>query len=187
MNKDLINIILFFNLIFFTNVYSKENIMILKLKDGDVKIELFEDVAPKHVERIKKLANDGQYDNVVFHRVIDGFMAQTGDVKFGNSSSKDFDLRRAGMGGSDLPDLPAEFNDLPHEKGTLSMARSSDPNSANSQFFICFQPAPFLDRNYTVFGKVIEGMEHVDNIKRGDSENNGSVTEPDKIISFKSL
>ena len=161
--------------------------MILKLKDGDVKIELFEDVAPKHVERIKKLANDGLYDNVVFHRVIDGFMAQTGDVKFGNSSSKDYDLRRAGMGGSDLPDLPSEFNDLPHEKGTLSMARSSDPNSANSQFFICFQPAPFLDRNYTVFGKVIEGMEHVDKIKRGDSNNNGAVTDPDKIISFKSL
>ena len=161
--------------------------MILKLKDGDVKIELFEDVAPKHVERIKKLADDGLYDNVVFHRVIDGFMAQTGDVKFGNSSSKDFDLRRAGMGGSNLPDLQAEFNDLPHEKGTLSMARSSDPNSANSQFFICFQAAPFLDRQYTVFGKVIEGMEYVDKIKRGDSNNNGSVTEPDKIISFKSL
>ena len=161
--------------------------MILKLKTGDVKIELFPDVAPKHVERIKKLANDGMYDNVVFHRVIDGFMAQAGDVKFGNSSSKDFDLRRAGMGGSDLPDLPSEFNDLPHEKGTLSMARSSDPNSANSQFFICFQPAPFLDRNYTVFGKVIEGMDHVDNIKRGDSNNNGAVTDPDKIISFKSL
>jgi len=161
--------------------------MILKLKTGDVKIELFPDVAPKHVERIKKLANDGMYDNVVFHRVIDGFMAQTGDVKFGNSSSKDFDLRRAGMGGSDLPDLPSEFNDLPHEKGTLSMARSSDPNSANSQFFICFQPAPFLDRNYTVFGKVIEGMDHVDKIKRGDSDNNGAVTDPDKIISFKSL
>ena len=161
--------------------------MILKLKDGDVKIELFEDVAPKHVERIKKLADDGLYDNVVFHRVIDGFMAQTGDVKFGNSSSKDFDLRKAGMGGSDLPDLPSEFNDLPHEKGTLSMARSSDPNSANSQFFICFQAAPFLDKNYTVFGKVIEGMEHVDKIKRGDSNNNGAVTDPDKIISFKSL
>ena len=161
--------------------------MILKLKDGDVKIELFEDVAPKHVERIKKLANDGLYDNVVFHRVIDGFMAQTGDVKFGNSSSKDYDLRRAGMGGSDFPDLPSEFNDLPHERGTVSMARSSDPNSANSQFFICFQPAPFLDRNYTVFGKVIEGMEHVDKIKRGDSNNNGAVTDPDKIISFKSL
>ena len=187
MNKYLANIIFIISLIFFNNAYSKENIMILKLKDGDVKIELFEDVAPKHVERIKKLANDGSYDNVVFHRVIDGFMAQTGDVKFGNSSSKDFDLRRAGIGGSNLPDLPAEFNDLPHEKGTLSMARSSDPNSANSQFFICFQAAPFLDRNYTVFGKVIEGMEHVDKIKRGDSDNNGAVTDPDKIISFKSL
>ena len=187
MNKCLTNLIIFISLIFFNNVHSKENIMILKLKTGDVKIELFSDVAPKHVERIKKLANDGLYDNVVFHRVIDGFMAQTGDVKFGNSSTKDFDLRRAGMGGSDLPDLPAEFNDLPHEKGTLSMARSSDPNSANSQFFICFQPAPFLDRNYTVFGKVIEGLEHVDKIKRGDSNNNGAVTDPDKIISFKSL
>ena len=160
--------------------------MILKLKSGDVKIELFADVAPKHVERIKKLSNDGLYDNVVFHRVIDGFMAQTGDVKFGNSSSKNFDLKRAGMGGSDLPDLPAEFNDLPHEKGTVSMARSSDPNSANSQFFICFKSAPFLDRNYTVFGKVIEGMEHVDKIKRGDGQN-GAVSDPDKIISFKSL
>ena len=160
--------------------------MILKLKSGDVKIELFVDVAPKHVERIKKLSNDGLYDNVVFHRVIDGFMAQTGDVKFGNSSSKNFDLKRAGMGGSDLPDLPAEFNDLPHEKGTVSMARSSDPNSANSQFFICFKSAPFLDRNYTVFGKVIEGMEHVDKIKRGDGQN-GAVSDPDKIISFKSL
>ena len=186
MNKYLANIIFIISLIFFNNAYSKENIMILKLKDGDVKIELYEDVAPKHVERIKKLANEGSYDNVVFHRVIDGFMAQTGDVKFGNSSSKDYDLRRAGMGGSDLPDLPSEFNDLPHEKGTLSMARSSDPNSANSQFFICFQPAPFLDRQYTVFGKVIEGMEFVDKIKRGDQNNNGAVTDPDKIISFKS-
>ena len=159
--------------------------MILKLKDGDVKIELFPDVAPKHVERIKKLANEGKYDNVVFHRVIDGFMAQTGDVKFGNSSSSDFDLKKAGMGGSDLPDLNAEFNDIPHEKGTLSMARSSDPNSANSQFFICFEPAPFLDRNYTVFGKVIEGMNYIDKIKKGDGSN-GSVSDPDKIISFKS-
>jgi len=160
--------------------------MILKLKDGDVKIELFNDVAPKHVERIKELANSGQYDNVVFHRVIDGFMAQTGDVKFGNSSNNDFDLRKAGMGGSDLPDLKSEFNDLPHERGTLSMARSQDPNSANSQFFICFKPAPSLDRQYTVFGKVIEGMEFVDKIKRGDKNNNGSVSDPDKIISFKS-
>ena len=160
--------------------------MILKLKDGDVKIELFDDVAPNHVKRIKELANEGKYDNVVFHRVIDGFMAQTGDVKFGNSSNKDFDLRRAGMGGSNLPDLKSEFNELPHLKGTLSMARSADPNSANSQFFICFESAPFLDRQYTVFGKVIEGMEFVDKIKRGDSNNNGAVSDPDKIISFRS-
>jgi len=161
--------------------------MILKLKDGDVKIELFPDVAPKHVERIKKLSDDGIYDNVVFHRVIDDFMAQTGDVKFGNSSSSDYDLKRVGTGGSSLPDLPSEFNDIPHVRGTLSMARSQDPNSANSQFFICFKAAPFLDRQYTVFGKVIEGMEHVDKIKKGDQNQNGSVENPDKIISFKSL
>ena len=161
--------------------------MILKLKDGEVKIELFSDVAPNHVERIKKLANEGSYDNVVFHRVIDGFMAQTGDVKFGNSSSKDYDLIRSGTGGSTLPDLKQEFNNVPHLRGTLSMARSADPNSANSQFFICFKDAPFLDRQYTVFGKVIEGMEFVDKIKRGDENNNGSVENPDKIISFKSL
>ena len=161
--------------------------MILKLKDGEVKIELFPDVAPGHVKRIKELANSGKYNGVVFHRVIDGFMAQTGDVQFGNSDSKEFDLNRAGMGGSDLPDLKAEFNNLPHERGTLSMARSQNPDSANSQFFICFKPAPFLDRQYTVFGKVIEGMEFVDQIKRGDENNNGAVKDPDKIISFKSL
>ena len=161
--------------------------MILKLKDGDVKIELFPDVAPKHVERIKKLANDGMYDNVVFHRVIDGFMAQTGDVKFGNSSNNDYDLRRAGTGGSSMADLPQEFYDMPHMRGTLSMARSQDPNSANSQFFICFKEAPFLDRQYTVFGKVVEGMENVDKIKRGNQDQNGSVENPDKIISFKSI
>jgi len=160
--------------------------MILKLKDGDVKIELFPDVAPKHVERIKTLANEGKYDNVVFHRVIEGFMAQTGDVKFGNSSSDKFDLNRAGTGGSTLPDLPAEFSDIPHEKGVLSMARSSDPNSANSQFFICFESVPHLDRNYTVFGKVVEGIEFVDMIKRGEGSS-GTVSNPDKIISFKSL
>ena len=186
MNKFFIKLIILFFLITNQSI-AEENIMILKLKDGDVKIELFEDVAPNHVKRIKELANSGKYDNVVFHRVIDGFMAQTGDVKFGNSESKDFDLRRAGMGGSDLPDLKQEFNSLPHDRGTLSMARSQDPNSANSQFFICFQPAPFLDRQYTVFGKVIEGMEFVDKIKRGDENNNGAVTDPDKIISFKSL
>ena len=185
MSKYIFKILI---LLFFltNNTMAEKNMMILKLKDGDVKIELFNDVAPKHVERIKELANSGQYDNVVFHRVIDGFMAQTGDVKFGNSSNNDFDLRKAGMGGSDLPDLKSEFNDLPHERGTLSMARSQDPNSANSQFFICFKPAPSLDRQYTVFGKVIEGMEFVDKIKRGDDNNNGSVSDPDKIISFKS-
>ncbi len=184
MNKLIIKILIFF--LITNQTIAKENTMILKLKDGDVEIELFEDVAPNHVKRIKELANSGKYDNVVFHRVIDGFMAQTGDVKFGNSESKDFDLRRAGMGGSDFPDLKQEFNSLPHDRGTLSMARSQDPNSANSQFFICFQPAPFLDRQYTVFGKVINGMEFVDMIKRGDQNNNGAVTEPDKIISFKS-
>ena len=155
-------------------------------RSGDVEIELYPEKAPNHVKRFKELANSGKYDGVVFHRVIDGFMAQTGDVKFGNSESKDFDLRRAGMGGSDFPDLEQEFNSLPHDRGTLSMARAQDPNSANSQFFICFQPAPFLDRQYTVFGKVIEGMEFVDKIKRGDQNNNGAVTDPDKIISFKS-
>jgi len=185
MNKLLTYLFLIFFL--FTNQsIAQENLMILKLKDGDVKIELFEDVAPNHVKRIRELAEEGKYDNVVFHRVIDGFMAQTGDVKFGNSESKEFDLRRAGMGGSDLPDLKQEFSSLPHERGTLSMARSSDPDSANSQFFICFKPAPFLDRQYTVFGKVLEGMEFVDMIKRGDESNNGSVADPDKIISFKS-
>mgnify|MGYP001221197681 CR=1 FL=1 len=185
MSKYIFKILIL--LLFLTNnTIAKENIMILKLKDGDVKIELFEDVAPNHVKRIKELADSGQYDNVVFHRVIDGFMAQTGDVKFGNSESSEFDLRRAGMGGSDLPDLKQEFSSVPHDRGTLSMARSSDPDSANSQFFICFKPAPFLDRQYTVFGKVLEGMEFVDKIKRGDESNNGSVSDPDKIIRFKS-
>ena len=182
MIRVLILIFLFIS----SNLSAEENTMILKLKDGEVKIELFPDVAPGHVKRIKELANSGKYNGVVFHRVIHGFMAQTGDVQFGNTESKEFDLNRAGMGGSDLPDLKAEFNNLPHERGTLSMARSQNPDSANSQFFICFQPAPFLDRQYTVFGKVISGMEFVDKIKRGDSNNNGAVTDPDKIISFKS-
>ena len=159
--------------------------MIMKLKDGDVVIELFDKIAPNHVERFKKLVQEKKYDGVVFHRVIKDFMAQTGDVQFGNSSSNSFNLSRAGMGGSDMPDLKEEFNDLPHERGTLSMARSSDPNSANSQFFICFGPTPHLDRQYTVFGKVIEGMEFVDMITKGDGPN-GSVSNPDKIISFKS-
>ena len=186
MNKIFIKILILFFIITNQSI-AQENIMILKLKDGDVKIELFEDVAPNHVKRIKELANSGKYDNVVFHRVIEGFMAQTGDVQFGNSSNDNYDLRRVGTGGSSLPDLKSEFSDLPHDRGVLSMARSSDPNSANSQFFICFKPAPFLDRQYTVFGKVIEGMEFVDKIKMGDSDQNGSVEKPDKIISFKSL
>ena len=185
--RILINILIILFIINQNIAIAKEDIMILKLKDGDVKIELFSDVAPKHVERIKTLASTGKYDNVVFHRVIDGFMAQTGDLKFGNSSSENFDLRKAGTGGSDLPDLKQEFSNIPHLRGTLSMARSSDPNSANSQFFICFQPAPFLDREYTVFGKVVEGMEYVDQIKRGEQNQNGSVENPDKIISFTSL
>ena len=159
--------------------------MILKLKNGDIKIELYEKIAPNHVKRIKQLAQDGKYDGVVFHRVIDGFMAQTGDVKFGNSTNDEYNLARAGTGGSDLPDLKEEFSDIPHERGTLSMARSQDPNSANSQFFICFKESSFLDRQYTVFGKVIEGMDLVDKIKKGDSSDNGSVSDPDKIISFK--
>jgi cyclophilin family peptidyl-prolyl cis-trans isomerase len=184
MNKFIIKLLILF-FILTNNLIAEENIMILKLKDGDIKVELFEDVAPNHVKRIKQLALEGKYDGVVFHRVIDGFMAQTGDVKFGNSTNDEFDLKRAGMGGSDLPNLKAEFSDLPHERGTLSMARSQDPDSANSQFFICFKEASFLDRQYTVFGKVVDGMDIVDKIKRGDENNNGSVSDPDKIISFK--
>ena len=157
--------------------------MILQLKDGDVIIELFNDIAPNHVERFKKLSEEKKYDGVVFHRVIDGFMAQSGDVQFGNINNENYDLKRAGTGGSKYADLKSEFSSLPHERGTLSMARSSDPNSANSQFFICFKAAPFLDRQYTVFGKVIQGMEFVDLIKRGEGSN-GQVKSPDKIINL---
>ena len=159
--------------------------MILKLKDGNVEIELYPDIAPNHVKRFTTLANEGKYDGVVFHRVIDGFMAQTGDVKFGNSNNPDFNLDLAGTGGSNLPDLKAEFSNTAHNRGTLSAARSADPNSANSQFFICFDSAPHLDRQYSVFGKVIKGMEFVDMIKKGDGAN-GSVDNPDKIISLRS-
>ena len=183
MKKKIYLFILFFSLLH-TYVFAQNNLMILKLTYGDVEIELYPEKAPNHVKRFKELANSGKYDGVVFHRVIDGFMAQVGDVQFGNSSSENFDLNRAGTGGSDLPNLKAEFNDIPHVKGILSMARSSDPNSANSQFFICFEDAPHLDRQYTVFGRVVEGMEFVDKIKRGDGPN-GSVSNPDKIISFK--
>ena len=175
--------IIFIFTLFINNSYAKENIMILKLKDGEVVIELFDEIAPKHVERFKLLVKEKKYDGVVFHRVIESFMAQTGDVEYGNSNSESFDLRRAGTGGSKYPDLKAEFSALPHEKGTLSMARSAHPDSANSQFFICLESAPHLDKNYTVFGKVIEGMEFVDIIKKGEGSN-GEVSEPDKIISI---
>ena len=180
-------IILFFIVLLLSinNVNSKENSMILKLKDGEVEIELYPKIAPNHVKRFETLANEGKYDGVVFHRVIDGFMAQTGDVKYGNSNLPDYNLSLAGTGGSDLPDLKAEFSDIAHNKGVLSMARSADPNSANSQFFIVFESAPHLDRQYTAFGKVIKGMELVDKIKRGNGAN-GSVDAPDKIISLKS-
>ena len=142
---------------------------------GTVEIELLPDVAPQHVARIKELAGSGAYDGVVFHRVIDGFMAQTGDVAYGKHGG---DLARAGTGGSDEPDLPAEFSDQHFERGTVGMARAQDPNSANSQFFIMFAPAPHLDGQYTVVGKVISGQEVVDAIKRGDGAN-GTVSDPD--------
>ena len=154
--------------------------MILKLKDGDVKIELFPDVAPNHVKRIKELADNGKYDNVVFHRVIDGFMAQTGDVKFGNSSNDSFNLSRAGTGGSTLPDIEAEFSSENHGRGAVSMARAQNPNSANSQFFICFNDCSFLNGQYTVWAQVTEGMEYVDNITRGEPP-----ADPDKIIKME--
>jgi len=172
----LVNIFIF---LFFMNAESIENKMILKLEAGNVEIELFPDAAPNHVKRIITLAKNNEYDGVVFHRVIDGFMAQTGDVKFGNS--KNFNPKLVGTGGSSLPDLKAEFSNIAHERGTLSMARSMDPNSANSQFFICFDSVPHLDRQYTVFGKVVKGMEFVDKIKKGDGSN-GTVSNPDKIL-----
>jgi len=162
-----------------------KDIMILELTYGKVEIELYPSKAPNHVKRFKDLADSGQYDGVVFHRVIDGFMAQTGDVKFGNSNNNNFNISLAGTGGSDLPNLKAEFSDIAHTRGVVSAARSADPNSANSQFFICFDDAPHLDRQYSAFGKVIKGMEFIDQIKKGDP-GSGLVTNPDKIISLKS-
>ena len=156
-----------------------ENTIIMTLKDGDVVIALMPDVAPAHSERMKELARAGKYDNVCFHRVIDGFMAQTGDVAHGNMEDG-FNLGRAGNGGSDLPDLPAEFSRIPHARGTLGAARSANPNSANSQFFINFSDNHFLNRQYTVYGRVVAGMEHVDAITRGEPPMN-----PDKMISMK--
>ncbi|MCI5054011.1 MAG: peptidylprolyl isomerase [Pelagibacteraceae bacterium] len=173
-------IIVFFLLFFVTKGETMENSKItLKLKYGEVKIELFNDVAPNHVKRILELSKAGKYDGVAFHRVIDGFMAQTGDVQHGNTKNN-FNPAMAGTGGSDLPDLKAEFNNIPHERGILSMARSQNPDSANSQFFICFDAHPHLDRQYTVFGKVISGMEFVDQIKKG-APGSGSVDAPDII------
>ncbi|MCA8881895.1 MAG: peptidylprolyl isomerase [Rhodobacteraceae bacterium] len=167
--------------------------------NGTVTVDLFDDVAPQHAERLETLAKEGAYDGVVFHRVIDGFMAQTGDVKFGRLGDG-LDMRRAGQGGSDLPNLPAEFSDIPFDRGVIGMARAGDPkcggapgckergeflNSANSQFFIMFSPAPFLNGNYTVVGKVTGGMDVVDKIKRGTVPNGAVVGEPDHIVSIK--
>tara|TARA_Y100000591_G_C21746305_1_gene652166 strand:+ start:293 stop:847 length:555 start_codon:yes stop_codon:yes gene_type:complete len=182
MKKYIYLFIIFFSLI--STKTMAENNMILKLSYGEVEIKLYPEKAPNHVKRFKELANSGKYDGVVFHRVIDGFMAQSGDVKFGNSKNSEFNLSLAGTGGSDLPNLKAEFSDIPHTRGVLSAARSADPDSANSQFFICFDSAPHLDRQYSVFGKVIKGMEFVDQIKKGDPRT-GAVSDPDKIISLK--
>ena len=184
MKKVIYLFILFFSLLT-TNIFAQNNLMILKLTYGDVEIELYPEKAPNHVKRFKELADGGKYDGVVFHRVIDGFMAQTGDVKFGNTNSPDYNLSLAGTGGSNLPNVKAEFTDIAHTRGTLSAARSADPDSANSQFFICFDSAPHLDRQYSAFGKVIKGMEFIDMIKKGNPSS-GSVQDPDKIISLKS-
>jgi len=148
--------------------------LVMDLKTGPVKIKLRPDLAPNHVARVKELAGNGFYDGVVFHRVIPGFMAQTGDPT------------GTGSGGSNLPDLKAEFSSEHHKRGTVSMARSSSPNSANSQFFFCFDDAPWLDKQYTVWGEVIDGMEHIDSIKKGGEHNNGQISgEPDKIVKMR--
>jgi peptidylprolyl isomerase len=153
-----------------------ENTLVIELKDGAVEIELLPEVAPRHVERIKALARAGEYDNVAFHRVIDGFMAQTGDVEHGDME-QGFNIRRAGTGGSSQPDLPAEFSKLPFDRGVVGMARSQNPNSGNSQFFIMFADGHFLNGQYTVWGRVTKGMEHVDSITRGEPPAN-----PDRMI-----
>jgi cyclophilin family peptidyl-prolyl cis-trans isomerase len=162
------------------DIKDPENTIILTLKDGEVVIELLADVAPKHAERMKQLARDKAYDNVAFHRVIDGFMAQTGDVENANMESPSYNPRRAGTGGSQYPDLPAEFSKLPHDRGTLGAARSQNPNSANSQFFINFRDNHFLNNQYTVYGRVIAGMEHVDKIAKGEPPAN-----PDRMITVR--
>ena len=161
-----------------------ENTMVITLKDGDVTVALRPDLAPKHVAQIKKLVREHAYDNVAFHRVIGGFMAQTGDVKFGNMK-KGYDPNMVGTGGSDLPDLPAEFSKEHFVRGVVGMARSQDPNSANSQFFIMFAPAPPLDGQYTIVGDVESGMDAVDKIRKGDDAQNGSVAQPDRMVKVR--
>ncbi len=156
--------------------------LILTLEDGVVDIELLPEIAPKHVERIITLTNEGLYNGVVFHRVIEGFMAQTGDVSNGNADSPNYNLRMAGTGGSDLPDVEAEFNSESFQRGVVGAARSQNPNSFNSQFFITTDDASFLDGQYTVFGKVVSGMEAVDGLEKGPKEQNGAVANPDKIV-----
>ena len=153
--------------------------------NGTITVDLFEDVAPNHVAQITALAEGGEYDNVVFHRVIDGFMAQTGDVQFGDASEGNFDMRRAGTGGSSLGTLGAEFSDRSFERGVVGMARSASPDSANSQFFIMFAPAPHLNGQYTVVGEVTEGMDVVDAIKRGGGRNGSVVGAPDRMVSVR--
>ena len=166
------------------DIKDPENTLIMELKDGEVVIELLPDVAPQHVERIKTLTRDGEYDGVAFHRVIPGFMAQTGDVEHGDMNDG-YNPGRVGTGGSSLPNLPAEFSSTPFERGTVGMARAQNPNSANSQFFIMFEEGSFLNGQYTVFGQVIDGMEHVDAIKAGSRANNGAISgEPDSIVSL---
>jgi peptidyl-prolyl cis-trans isomerase B (cyclophilin B) len=157
-----------------------ENTLIMETTKGKVVISLLPDLAPGHVARVKELARENAYDGVVFHRVIPDFMAQTGDVKFGKQGGADFNPARAGMGGSEKPDLKAEFSAVPHVRGTCSMARSQSPNSANSQFFICFTDAPWLNKQYTVWGQVIEGMDFIDQIKKGEP-----VKDPDSIVSVR--
>jgi len=161
------------------DIKDPENTILLELKDGIVTIELLPDIAPKHCERMKELARSGAYDNVCFHRVIDGFMAQTGDVANGNME-KDFNIRAAGTGGSDMPDLPAEFSGIPHDRGTIGAARSQNPDSANSQFFINFSDNHFLNKQYTVYGRVTSGMDLVDAITRGEPP-----VAPDRMVSMK--
>ena len=182
ITNNLLNIFLFLLLFISRGVMADNNkdLINLVLKDGTVVIETRPDLAPKHVEQIKKLIMEKQYDGVVFHRVIEGFMAQTGDVKYGNSSKDTFNINLAGTGGSDLDDLPAEFSKANHSRGAVSMARAANPNSANSQFFICFKDASFLDQQYTIWGYVIKGMEFVDNIQLGEPPEN-----PDKIIKME--